>query len=205
MAKTGNNEPIITHYAFSVFPLLHGYYPLLPLLPIITCYWQGNLEMLVGKVFCQSLSHPQLHTQGPWIVKKKVNRPASPWSFWQAEAQASLELFDAWANGLQWGTGLQIQEQEAVWSLWGMLVKWTVSRLQVQPEVSASLIVNFFTVHNPKSLCLCWTEWTLNSYNGLYLAQWGLFAGIGEHSLARRTSLSLTSNLIENISTAIYV
>ena len=38
MAKTGNNEPIITHYAFSVFPLLHGYYPLSPLLPIITCY-----------------------------------------------------------------------------------------------------------------------------------------------------------------------
>ena len=37
MAKTGNNEPIITYYAFSEFPLLHGYYPLLPLLPIITC------------------------------------------------------------------------------------------------------------------------------------------------------------------------
>ena len=45
MAKTGNNEPIITHYAFSVFPLLHCYYPLLPLLPIITCYQLGNLQM----------------------------------------------------------------------------------------------------------------------------------------------------------------
>ena len=43
MAKTGNNEPIITHYAFSVFPLLHHYYSLLL---IITCYYMlGTPEL----------------------------------------------------------------------------------------------------------------------------------------------------------------
>ena len=45
-AKTGNNERIITYYALSLFSLLQCYYPLLPLLPIITCYQQGNLQML---------------------------------------------------------------------------------------------------------------------------------------------------------------
>ena len=45
MAKTGNNELIITYYASSLFSLLHCYYPLLPLLLIITCYQWGNLQM----------------------------------------------------------------------------------------------------------------------------------------------------------------
>ena len=37
MAEKGNNGLIITYYAFSVFSELHCYYPLLLLLPIITC------------------------------------------------------------------------------------------------------------------------------------------------------------------------
>ena len=45
IAKTGNNELIITYYALSLFSLLHCYYPLLSLLPIITCYQRGNLQM----------------------------------------------------------------------------------------------------------------------------------------------------------------
>ena len=45
MAKTGNNELIITYYASSLFSLLHCYYPLLLLLLIITCYQRGNLQM----------------------------------------------------------------------------------------------------------------------------------------------------------------
>ena len=45
IAKTGNTELIITSYALSLFSLLHCYYPLLPLLPIFTCYQRGNLQM----------------------------------------------------------------------------------------------------------------------------------------------------------------
>ena len=43
--KNGNNERIITYYELSLFSLLHCYYSLLPLLPIITCYQWGNLQM----------------------------------------------------------------------------------------------------------------------------------------------------------------
>ena len=45
MVETGNNELIITYYAFLRFSLLHYYYPLSPLLPIITCYHLQNLQM----------------------------------------------------------------------------------------------------------------------------------------------------------------
>ena len=45
IAKTGNNELIITYYALSLFSLFHYYDPLLPLLPIITCTQLGNLQM----------------------------------------------------------------------------------------------------------------------------------------------------------------
>ena len=62
LAKTGNNELIITnneliitnneliisiYYALSMFSLLHCYYPLLPLLPIIKCYQRGNLQISI--------------------------------------------------------------------------------------------------------------------------------------------------------------
>ena len=40
-----NNEHIITYYALSLFSLLHCYYSLLLLLPIITCYQRGSLQM----------------------------------------------------------------------------------------------------------------------------------------------------------------
>ena len=45
ISKTGNNELIITYYALSLFSLLHCYHTLLPLLPIITCYQLGNLQI----------------------------------------------------------------------------------------------------------------------------------------------------------------
>ena len=45
MVETGNNELIITYYAFLRFSLLHCYYPLSPLLPIITYYHLRNLQI----------------------------------------------------------------------------------------------------------------------------------------------------------------
>ena len=45
IAKTGNNELIITYYALSLFSILYCYSTLSPLLPIITCYQLGNLQM----------------------------------------------------------------------------------------------------------------------------------------------------------------
>ena len=45
MVEIGNNELSITYYAFSMYSLLHCYYSLSLLLPIITCYQLGNLQM----------------------------------------------------------------------------------------------------------------------------------------------------------------
>ena len=70
-------------YALSMFSLLHCYYPLLPLLPIITCYQRGNLQ--ISQI---SSIHCWVGPKGRSPVRVTVSSESSWWYCWHTPLTA---------------------------------------------------------------------------------------------------------------------
>ena len=97
MEETGNNERIITYYTFSMFLLLHRDYPLLPWLPMITCYQLGNLQMTTHRFEHQRIFFVSILAKIELIASEDVDSGVfffgiMPWRQDNSKKQASCSI-----------------------------------------------------------------------------------------------------------------